>query len=122
LHTSGLTAFEALCAAKILWKKHKISVSVIHHGTIKPIDAKTIVKSAERKKLILSIEDHQIIGGLGSSIAEVLAENAVALPFKRLGVNDVFGESGSYAELYKKHGIDANAIVKTVLSSLKKKK
>lgn len=121
LHTTGVTAFEALLAAKTLWDTHKISVSVIHHASIKPLDTKIILKSAEKKKLLVSVEDHQIIGGLGSAIAETLTDVGSSLRLLRLGVNDVFGESGSTKELYNKHGINAQGIVKSVLSALKKK-
>ncbi len=120
LHTTGITAMNALLAAKLLWTHHNISVHVVHHASLKPLDTKTILKSVEKKKLVVTLEDHQIVGGLGSAVAETLADAACAVRLLRLGVNDVFGESGSANELYKQHGIDAQGIVKSVLLALKK--
>jgi len=108
----GLQVFESLKAAEEL-KKNGIDAAVIDMHTIKPIDIATIVSFAKKTKLLVSVEDHQINGGLGSVVAEVLAEHH-PFPLKRIGMKGVFGESGNCAELYKKYGLDAAGIAKVV--------
>ncbi len=113
----GPMVAQALQAKKLLNEK-RISCSVINMPTIKPIDYKAIVKAAMNSNLIVACEDHSIIGGLGSAVAEVLSEKK---PTKlvRVGVNDVFSESGKPTELYQKYGLDSKSIVKKVEVSLK---
>jgi len=106
----GLQVFEALKAAEEL-KKKGIDAAVIDMHSIKPIDKETILYYAKKCKALVSVEDHQINGGLGSAIAEVLCENHPA-PLKRLGMHDKFGESGNASELFRKYGLDAAGIVK----------
>ena len=110
IFATGVTVSEALKAQEML-KKSGIYVRVIDIYTIKPIDKDIIIKSAKETKKLVSVEDHNIIGGLGSSIAEVLAER-YPKSLKRLGVNDVFGKSGKAEELMKLFGITADNIVK----------
>jgi transketolase len=111
----GPILFEVLKAWKELNEKHNIRVEVINSPTIKPLDKETIITSAKKTKLVITVEEHQVFGGLGSAVAEVLGEE---LPTKiiRMGVKDKFGESGKYLELLKKHGLDYEAIVKQVLN------
>lgn len=116
---SGTTLFEAIKAAKILWEKHKLSASVLQLSTIKPIDVAAI-DTAAKHKLIITLEDHNIIGGLGSAVAERLAEKPGKAKLIRIGVKDEFGQSGTQKELYKHYGLDANSIVKKAIRSLKK--
>lgn len=116
---TGAVVYNALKAAEEL-EKEGIRVKVINIHTIKPIDKELIVKTCEKIKRIISIEDHNIIGGLGSAIAEVIAENGLNAQLKRLGVNDVFGESGSPSELYKKYGLDIVGIKNSAINLLKK--
>ncbi len=109
IFSTGVCVSEALKAKEILETKG-INVRVVDVHTIKPIDRETIVRCAKETKRIITVEDHSIIGGLGSSVCEVLAEE---YPCKvtRLGVNDTFGKSGKAEELLKYFRIDAEAIV-----------
>ncbi len=110
IFATGVCVPEAIKAKEILEKKG-IFVRVVDIHTIKPIDKQTIIKCAKETNRIITVEDHSIIGGLGSSICEVLSEE---YPCKvtRLGVKDCFGKSGNGAELMKYFGIDYEAIVK----------
>ena len=101
---------EALKAKDILEEKG-INVRVVDIHTIKPIDRETILRCAKETKKIITVEDHSIIGGLGSCVCEVLAEE---YPCKviRLGVKDCFGKSGNAAQLLEYFEINAEAIVK----------
>ena len=116
---TGPLVAEALEAHEQLKKEH-ISLRVINISTIKPIDEKLIVQAAKETKALLTAEDHNIIGGLGSAVAEVLAENHPAR-LKRIGVNDLFAESGKPRELYEKYGLTATHIVKEAKQLLKRK-
>ncbi|MES2224951.1 MAG: transketolase C-terminal domain-containing protein [Patescibacteria group bacterium] len=116
--TGGLVA-HALRAAKDLEKKHiKAVVANIH--TIKPIDTDLLVQLAKETKAIVSVEEHQIAGGLGSAIAETLATR-VPVPMEFIGVQDEFGQSGTPQELIQKYGMDQDAIVAAVLKVLDRK-
>lgn len=106
---TGVTVEQALIAQKEL-KEKGIDIRVVDMHTIKPIDKEMIVKCAKETKKLISIEDHNIIGGLGSAISEVLTEE---YPTKliRLGVNDTFGKSGKAKELMEYFGITAKDII-----------
>ena len=97
LAACGVMVAEALAAARRL-ERNGISAEVIDVATIKPIDAETIVASARKTGHVVTCEEHSIIGGLGSAVAEVLGEHAPT-PLKRVGVSDVFGTSGEPDEL-----------------------
>jgi transketolase len=86
-----------------------IEPEVIHLHTIKPLDRETIVRSARKTGSVVTVEEHSIIGGLGSAVCELLAEHH-PVPVRRIGIQDVFGESGSLEELYEKHGLTAAQI------------
>ena len=107
--STGITVSEAIKAQEIL-KQEGINIRVVDMHTIKPIDKEIIIKSAKETKKLISIEDHNIIGGLGSAISEVLTEE---YPTKliRLGIKDVFGKSGKAEELIKYFGITADNII-----------
>ncbi len=109
LIATGILVAEAIEAAKEL-EAEGLSVRVIDMHTIKPIDVDAIVKAATETKGIVTAEEHSIIGGLGSAVAEVVAEHA---PTKvvRVGVKDTFGESGNPDELMEKYGLKAKDIV-----------
>ena len=115
---NGDMVTQALTAAKNLEAKN-ISVTVIDMHTIKPIDKKLVIKHCADKKFVVTAEDHQINGGLGSAIAEVLVENC-PVSMKRIGLQDTFAESGPYAELLKKYELDATAIENAVVVGLDK--
>ena len=106
---TGVTVAEALKAQEILGK-NGINIRVVDMHTIKPIDRETIIKSAQETKKLVSIEDHNIIGGLGSAIAEVLTEE-YPVKLKRLGIKDKFGMSGNAEELMKYYHITAEDII-----------
>lgn len=110
---TGVTVSEALKAQEIL-AKQGINIRVIDIHTIKPIDKELIIKCAKETKKIITIEDHNIIGGLGSCVCEVLSEN-YPTKVERMGIEDVFGRSGNAEELLKYYKIDSSAIVNKIL-------
>ena len=109
---TGVTVAEALKAQEKL-KENGINIRVVDVHTIKPIDEEMIIKCAKETKRLISIEDHNIIGGLGSAISEVLAEK-YPTKLKRMGINDTFGTSGNAEELMKHFKIDAQSIIVTI--------
>ncbi len=109
IFATGVTVAEALKAQEILEQKG-LHVRVVDIHTIKPIDKDTIIKSAKETKKLISVEDHNIIGGLGSAISEILTEYEPA-KLTRLGIKDVFGRSGKATELMEYFGITAKNIV-----------
>jgi transketolase len=118
LIATGHMLWEALLAAEEL-EKQGIQARVINMHTIKPIDKEVIVKAAQETKAIVCAEEHQIIGGLGSAVAEVVVQNH---PCKMafVGMDDQFGESGQPAELMEKFGLTAQTIVEKALALLRK--
>lgn len=116
----GLMVGPALEAANKL-KEENISVRVINMATVKPIDKDAIVKAAVETKAIVTAEEHSVIGGLGSAVAEVLAQ-AEPTVLEMVGVNDTFGESGAPAELLEKYGLTAEGIIEAVKKAIKRKK
>ena len=112
IFATGLEVSESLEAAKML-EADGISAEVINIHTIKPLDEELVVASATKTGKVVTVEEHSIIGGLGSAVAEVLCEKA---PTKmlRIGVNDKFGESGPAVELLHKYELDAEGIYKKV--------
>ena len=114
---TGLCVNEAIEAEKML-AADGINAEIINIHTIKPIDRELVVQSALKTGKVVTVEEHSIIGGLGSAVCEVLSEEA---PTKvlRIGVNDVFGESGPALELIKKYGLDAESIYKKVKEFVK---
>ena len=113
---TGLTVAPALEVAK-KFDDEGISVRVINIHTIKPLDEDIIVKAAEETGRIFTVEEHSIIGGLGSAVCEVLAEKA-PVKVTRLGVMDTFGESGPAKELLTKYKLDADGIYESINSEL----
>ncbi len=109
---TGVTAIESLKAQEIL-KNKGINVRVLDIHTIKPIDKKAIVKAAKETKHIVTVEDHSIIGGLGSTVCEVLSEE-YPVKVTRMGINDEFGQSGKWDELMKYYKIDSVSIANRV--------
>ncbi len=109
----GVLLGRALEAAEAC-EKDGISAEVLNVHTIKPLDADAILASCERTGAVITVEEHSIIGGLGSAFAEVLAERASRrIPLRRLGVQDTFGESGSADELLERHGLTVQNIATT---------
>jgi len=119
LIATGLMVPEAMEAAKILAEKG-VSALVINIHTIKPIDAELITMAAKKTGAVVTAEEHNIIGGLGSAVAEVLVENA-PVPMARIGTQDKFGKSGKPADLLKMYGLTAEDIANAALNVIKKK-
>lgn len=115
---TGSLLWEAILAAKELARKG-ISAEVINIHTIKPIDDKAIIASAKKTGLVVTAEEHQIYGGLGSAVAEVLSKNQPTM-MDFVGMQDQFGESGNPTELMKKYGMTSETIVKKCINLLKK--
>lgn len=107
---------KAVLASEIL-KENGIDATVVNMSTIKPIDIGVIISCAKNSTPIITVEDHSIIGGLGSAVSEVVCENCPTKVIK-LGVNDRFGESGSSTELYEEFGLTVENIVKTAYKIL----
>lgn len=112
IFATGVMVAEALKAKKLL-KAEGIDAAVVNMHTIKPIDHESIIKFAKETGTLITAEDHSIIGGLGSAVAEVLAESRLPVKMKRVGVKDVFCESGETEELMKKYDICSEHIVKS---------
>jgi transketolase len=113
---TGIMVDAALEAYNTL-SEEGIKVKVINIHTIKPIDKEAIIKAARETGVVITAEEHSIIGGLGSAVCEVLSENQPT-PVVRVGVKDTFGESGKPAELLKAYGLTADDIVKAVKKGL----
>lgn len=118
--TNGETLAEVLLAAEEL-KKDNISLEVINVPVVKPLDFQTVIESVKKTKLAITVENHSIIGGLGSAICETLADK---LPSKvyRIGVNDEFGQSGKAEELIEYYGLDSKTLAKRIRAIIKKEK
>ena len=106
---AGICVNEALAAAEIL-ALEGIDVSVVDMASIKPLDEALILDQASKTGRIMTVENHSVIGGLGSAVAEVLADAGIGLPFKRIGIPDRFCEGGTTPFLIKKFGLDRDAI------------
>ena len=120
LVATGLMVPEALEARKLLAQKG-ISARVINIHTIKPIDRDILIRAAKETGAVVTAEEHNIIGGLGSAVAEVLCEEC-PVPLRRVGTKDVFGQSGKPAELLEMYGLTAENIAKQAEEVLKLKK
>ena len=116
---TGHLVWEALQAAESLHKQG-VSAEVINIHTIKPLDADAILASVARTGFLVSCEEHNVLGGLGESVARVLAQHYPA-PQEFVAVNDSFGESGTPEELLEKYGLNNKAIEKAVFKVLKRK-
>lgn len=119
---NGPMVYESMVAAEEL-KKEGISVMVVDLHTVKPLDTKFILESVKKTGGVVTAEEHQIIGGMGSAVAEFLGENC-PVPMARIGVRDTFGESGKPEELMKKYGltdVDIKAAILKVMGMKEKK-
>ncbi len=115
---AGIMVDSANKAAEILTKEG-IDTGVINMSTIKPLDENTLLKAAKNCNLIVTAEEHSIVGGLGGAVSEFLSENH-PMPVKRIGIRDTFGCSGSGPELMVYHGIGVGNIVETIKGTIKK--
>lgn len=116
---TGPLTYEALLAAKELSKK-KIPSIVIDSHTVKPLDEQAIIRAARTALAIVTVEEHQITGGLGGAVAEVLSRN-FPVPQEFVGMPDHFGESGEPDELLEKYGMNAKAIVESAMKVVARK-
>ena len=116
IFTTGPLSYNALYAARDL-QKEGIQVSVTNVHTIKPLDEETIVREAKAAGRVLTYEEHQVHGGMGSAIAELLAQKA-PMPITFMGVQDRFGQSGEAKDLIEEYGLTAKHIVETVKKAL----
>lgn len=114
---TGVMTYQLLKAAEKLAKEYDIQAEVIHFPTVKPLDEEAVLDVAQKCQAVITAEEGRIAGGFGSSVAEVLSEN-LPVKMKRIGVNDAFGESGKMSELWEKHGLDVNSIVRSAINFL----
>lgn len=114
---TGLCVSAALTAAETLSEKG-IDAQVINIHTIKPLDEELVIAAAKKTGRVFTVEEHSIIGGLGAAVAETLGEKCLT-KLTRIGVNDVFGESGPAKELLHKYGLDAEGIANRIISEMK---
>lgn len=110
--TNGETLAEVIQAAMML-EKEGYSVQVIHVPVVKPLDDSTIIENAKKTKFVITVENHSIIGGLGSAVCELLSYY-YPMPVIRLGVNDTFGQSGKWDELLDYYGLNAEKLAKSI--------
>ena len=119
LFSTGCILSDVIEASNIIEKNTSHSVRVVNITTLKPIDEEIIIDSAKHTNHVFTIEDHSIIGALGSAVSEVLSEK-YPTKVSRIGLNDVFPESAPPADLYEKYGLSSNKIAERVLSELDK--
>ena len=119
LFSTGCILSDVVEAARTIENTYSYSVRVVNITTLKPIDDKIIIDSAKKTNHLYTIEDHSIVGGLGSAVSEVLSENH---PSKvvRIGLNDIFPESAPPKDLYEKYGLSSEQIVNRVINELDK--
>ncbi len=119
LISTGNMLFETLKAAEILAEKG-VSAEVLHMHTVKPIDSEAIAESARKTGAVVTVEEHSILNGLGSAVAETLCEK-YPVPLRRVGTKDVFGLSGTMDELMDYFGLRAEPIAATALEAIQAK-
>ncbi len=115
----GPLVYNSLVAAEKL-SNRGIDVGVINNHTIKPIDEKTIIRAAKETRAVVTVEEHQVMGGMGSAVAEVLAKNC-PVPIEMVGIQDRWGESGESDELIEHFGLGVNGIVEAVKKVITRK-
>ena len=115
----GSLVHNALMAASELWHQGT-SVLVLNNHTIKPMDEASVIEMARRAGAVVTVEEHQIMGGMGSAVAEVLAQN-YPVPIEFVGINDVYGQSGEPSELIEHFGLGVKGIIEKVRKVIKRK-
>lgn len=116
--TNGETLAEVIEAAQIL-KKSSIDAQIIHMPVVKPLDNDTILNEAKKTNFVVTVENHSIIGGLGSAVCEVLSEKMPTIVY-RIGINDEFGQSGEQRELMEFYGLTSDKIAQKIERKLRK--
>jgi transketolase len=115
----GPLVYKALLAAKDL-EEEGINTMVVNNHTLKPMDEKTIVEVAKKCRAVVTVEEHQVTGGLGGAVAEILAKQCPT-PMEFIGMQDTFGESGNMDQLLEKYGMGINSIKEAVRKVIKKR-
>ncbi|MAH42856.1 transketolase [archaeon] len=115
LFSTGCILGDVIGAAELIENNTNYSIRVVNMTTLKPIDKNIIIKCAKETKYLFTIEDHSIVGGLGSAISEILTDE-YPKRVVRIGLNDIFPESAPPADLYEKYGLSSGQIAKRVLS------
>jgi len=110
---SGMMVPAAIVAATTL-AENGVATSVVNCPVVKPIDTETVLAAARRSRVVVTAENHSVVGGLGSAVAEIVAEAGLGVPLRRVGIKDVFGESGSREYLFDKFGLGVQHIVDAV--------
>lgn len=113
--TTGIMAHDGICAANILKKEYGLNVRVLQMASIKPLDKEAVKRAALETKYIVTVEEHSIIGGLGSAVCEVVSELGKAR-LERIGINDHFLDTGTTPFLMKREGLSVENIVRVVLA------
>lgn len=119
--STGPLTFQALLAGESL-QKESISCEIINLHTIKPLDLPTLLKSVQKTHCLVTVEEHQLMGGMGSAVVEALAQAYAAPVTEMIGIKDTFGESGTAAELLVKYHLDAPGIVRAAKKVLNRKR
>lgn len=120
IFATGPVLHNALLAAREL-ESGGVAATVTNVHTIKPLDSETIISEAKRAGAVVTVEEHQVTGGLGGAVAELLSQEC-PLPIVRVGVNDRFGQSGSMTELFEEYGLDAKHIALATQRAIARKK
>ena len=115
LFSTGCILGDVLKSAFIIEEKTTMSVRVVNMPTLKPIDEEIIIDSAKQTKYLFTVEDHSVVGGLGTAVSEVLTDKHPAR-VTRIGLNDIFPESAPPTDLYEKYGLSANKIAERVIN------
>ncbi|SDI34796.1 transketolase subunit B [Alteribacillus persepolensis] len=118
--SSGIMTSRALEAASLL-EKQGISTNILHVPSIKPIDSEGIMEMASRSKALITLDNHNVIGGLGSAVGEVLLENQISLPFYKIGIQDKFGKAANEPYLAQLFGLEPSQIAQTAIAFLEGK-
>jgi transketolase len=116
----GSCVFQAIQAANFLDNADGLKIRVLNMHTIKPIDREAIEKAVADTRRIITVEDHTVIGGLGSAVAEVVVESGKGCAFKKLGIQDKFAPIGLHEDIMSILGIDSNGIIEVVREVMKK--
>lgn len=119
IFATGHLVWEAILAGEML-EKEGIDAEIINIHTIKPLDTEAILKSASKTRCVVTAEEHQLNGGLGDAVCQLLSRNMPA-PVEMVGVNNSFGESGTPAQLMEKYGLNAKSIVESVRKVMRRK-
>ena len=116
--TTGIVTYEAWKAMAILEQQKGWKINLVEFSVVKPIDKKTIIQFAKTSKIIFTIEEHNVMGGFGSAVAECIVEEQLCR-IKRIGIQDEFGQTGSYKQLMQHYKLNAEGIVEQVEEALK---